>query len=155
MDDLIPFLIVVLISIIGAASRRKKKRPISDSIVEKEPARRNDDFLGWMERLVDDEPLRQPNVEDEIVEAEEVIPEATVAKNVSAPGLYDKYAGFISPAEHDKLVNSEGQSLLKTTEEEVAEKTIKDDEVGKEPESDDFDLRRAVIFSTILERKYD
>lgn len=157
MDNLIPFLILVAISIIGVATRKKKKRPFPGSIVEEEPGKRSDDFLGWMERFVDDEPAPKPYIEEEApikeVVVEEVAPESVA---VEANKAYSHYNGFISPEEHEKLVNKESpHKKIKEDKSEHAKESIKDGEIGREPDSIDFDLKQAVIFSTILERKYD
>ena len=158
MDDLIPFLIVVLISIIGAATRKKKKRSFPGSIVEEEPRRREDDFMSWMERFVDDEPLQNPYVQQPVAqvepEVEEVEPEVVEPK-VEINRAFNQYSGFISPEEHERLVEREAPHETTKSIKAEAEEPIKEGEIGKAQDITDFDLRRAVIFSTILERKYD
>ena len=158
MDDLIPILILLLISIIGAATRKKKKRSFPGSIVEEEPRQRDDDFLGWMQRMgmVEDEPLQQPVVEmkaePEIVE--EVTPEPVEVQTTNK--VFDEYSGFISPEEHKRIVDQEApHKPMEHKTPEISDEYIKDGEIGSEENELDFDLRRAVIFSTILERKYD
>lgn len=158
MDDLIPFLIVVLISIVGALSRRKKKRSILDAYTD-EPQSRQDDFLGWMDRFVDPEQERaqvvEEEFEDEELVEEKIVPVSKYEEQKPQAQKYTQYSGFISPAEHDKLVKEEGQRAVEQTKKENEESTIKEGEIGKQLQPTEFDLRNAVIFSTILNRKYD
>ena len=51
MDDLIPLLIVILISIVGAVSNnKKKKRMESGNIAESKLSNRDEDLLDWLDR---------------------------------------------------------------------------------------------------------
>lgn len=158
MEDIIPFLIVALISIVGAASRKKKKRNFSEGYTEKKQQSGNDDFLSWMERLSgieEDEPSipYQPqqvaspvSVEEDL--ADEVV-EPEPEKGNKSP--YANFSGFITPDERQKLIHKEAPSIL---HEEIQNEPIKATEISSKKRRVDFDLRKAVIFSEILNRKY-
>lgn len=177
MEDLIPFLIVIAISIIGAAFRKKKKNPFFDSIseTETEPEPRQDDFLSWMERFVDEKPEPIPYEKVEPLYNEPVSNEKSTTYNYEDPGSrseqYNNYTGFISPEEkeqmmakeaprmfvketHQPIVTESAKSVVKEVTDDLTTQSIKDGEIGRERVDIDFDLKKAVIFSTILSRKY-
>ena len=69
MDDLIPLLIIILISIVGAVSNnKKKKRMESGNIAESKLSNRDEDLLDWLDRL-------DINKEEQKESFEEPIPE--------------------------------------------------------------------------------
>ncbi|MFA9390726.1 MAG: hypothetical protein ACERKD_13015 [Prolixibacteraceae bacterium] len=158
MDDLIPFLIVIAISIIGAVTRKKKKRAVFDSIAEPEPTNQQDDFFGWMERVVDPKPEPKPFGVEEYVEEMDAVEEHAKPTYDSAshrPEQFAKYSGFISPAEKEEMMKKEGATaIVKSPVDDLTTPSIKDEEIGKEKVNFDFDLKKAVIFSTLLNRKY-
>jgi hypothetical protein len=164
MDDIIPFLIVVAIAIIGAVSR-KKKSPANDPSEARRPFRTsNDNLLRWMEEeFMDEKPesSNRPSPFTEVKEeakAEKVQPEVVVSSPAPAPAnKFSLYNGFISPEETESIKQNEGQSVTKASaildENDLTHKGKK--QQGTPSSMLDFDLRRAVIFSEILNRKYE
>lgn len=175
MEDLIPFIIVIAISIIGAATRKKQKPPVQGGFVEEEPVHEapQDDLLGWMERLLDDQklPFTEKQVHEspyDSTQSSYETPEPVVAE-APAKSLYHEYSGFISPEEKDEMMKKEAPRVFEKKKEtpakyqkplvndfadDLTKQSIKDGEIGKQREPIDFDLKKAVIFSSILERKY-
>ena len=164
MKDYLPLIIILLISLIGTLGR-KKKRTDQENISQQRPEmNRDNDFLSWIEKL--------ENGEDEIVKpffdqtADKKPVEAPVAPQrevVAEPAkeevnnIFSKYSGFISPEEKEKMIATEGNSSLHPDKDNLSEATdspLTEQEKKKEKQPLDFDLRRAVIFSEILNRKY-
>lgn len=158
MDDLIPFLILVAISIVGAVAR-KKKRPVDSNVPNRRPEPAQDDFLSWMERIADNRPepvpfgMNEVEFEEEIVEEPVTVP--VVESPVQRPNLFANYSGFISPDEKEQMIRKEApRSIVKDAKENLSAQTIKDNEIGNEKITVDFDLKKAVIYSELLNRKY-
>ena len=163
MDDLIPFLIVILITIIGSVAQIKKKRALQQNSAQKPQPNRTDDLFGWLEKLNDPE-FDQPSpytqnfrssqndipieIEDEDVET------APLVEKID--NKYVKYTGFISPEEKQKLVASEGNSALEKTEAKnnITKSPGKKRHRLNQKLNEEFCLRKAVIYSEILNRKY-
>lgn len=154
MDDIIPILIIMALSLVGAIFNKKKKpnRPIPgigspDS---------DDDFMGWLNRL---------SQEDEVAAEEPILiqnrapivqPEAVVKQAPVAPGRFDNYSGFIKPEETQRMMQMEGKSSIMDRKQIRPEKHIEHEENNShEPvQSLEFDLKKAVVYDTILNRKY-
>lgn len=159
MEDIIPFLIVMAISIIGAATRKKKKRSFGENIsAPREEVREDNDFMSWMERVagVDEEPADPYQAPIPIVEPVAVDPVVEEPKPARDDDKYKQYSGFITPEEKQNLMKEEGQRVISKKEQEVHRKKdpIKEFEIGREKRKIDFDLKRAVIYSELLNRKY-
>ncbi|MDA3928415.1 MAG: hypothetical protein PF541_05610 [Prolixibacteraceae bacterium] len=160
MDDLIPFLIVIAISIVGAASRKKKKRSLSKNISAPQQATRKDDFLSWMEKLSGEDESEDPYEQSAAMAAEvEPVKEAVDTKKYepisSRTDLYKKHQGVIGPEEKAKSVKKETSHFVKSkVESEENIQTIKESEIGNKESVIDFDLRKAIVFTEILNRKY-
>jgi hypothetical protein len=177
MEDLIPFIIVIAISIIGAATRKKQRPPVQGNHDEEERVRDvpQDDLLGWMERLMDEQklPFTEKHHDAVPVETMEESYEEKAPVFAAAPvkSLYHEYSGFISPEERDQMMKTEAPRVFeksKTTQgapeyvkpvmkdfaDDLTKQSIKDGEIGKPKLNIDFDLKKAIIYSTILERKY-
>lgn len=163
MDDIIPFLIVILITVIGSIGQIKKKRAIQQNSAPQPQSDKNDDLFGWLEKLNEPEfdqpapynrdffetPTEKPVETPEV----DVVPEPVFEKTVNK---YEKYSGFISPEEKQQLTELEGNSAIEKT-------NAKTDEIkNTQPKSrlynqklkEDFDLKKAVIYAEILKRKY-
>lgn len=153
MDDIIPFLIVMALSLVGAIFNKKKKpnRPIpgvgsTDS---------NDDFMGWLNQLAqDEEPEQEPipaSMREPIVQPETIVQPAPVVK-----GRFDNYSGFIKPEETQRMMQMEGTpSILNRKRTNPEKRTEPEENILQEAERNlEFDLKQAVIYDTILNRKY-
>lgn len=164
MEDYIPLIIVILISIIGAVSRKKKRQDLENISTSDQSMHRDNDFLGWLEKLniVDDGALvsdEKPFIEvdkNEPVQAKVVTVEEPVKKEV-IPNIFSKYSGFISPEERENLMSKEGIYTVNKrviSEGDLTKQTTKDsDEIDKMAKFE-IDLRKAVIYNEILNRKY-
>jgi len=178
MENLIPFLIVIAISIIGAVIRKKRSTPFFESTsetgTEPEPPQQ-DDFLSWMERFVDEKPEPILNEKVDLSYNEPVSNEMGTTYNHEDPGSrseqYNNYTGFISPEEKEQMMEKEAPRMFvkekyqpitkeatksgaKEVTDDLTTQSIKDGEIGRERVDIDFNLKKAIIFSTILSRKY-
>jgi Ribonuclease G/E len=163
MEDLIPLLIVIAISIIGAVTR-KKKRPEGQNIAAPgQSNRRDNEIYNWLEKLgIDEEEVRPFSFDKPFTAA---APKVVVNETPSltrepvkepVPNKFAQYAGFISPEEREQIMAKEGVSVVKSKkdESESIQKTSDTQANDLEDQKFDFDLRRAVVFSEILNRKY-
>lgn len=163
MDDIIPFLIVILITVIGSISQIKKKRALQQNSTQAPQAKRNDDIFGWLEKLNEPEldrpsPFMQNfiNPQNEMpVEETELIEEAEPVIEI-ADNKYNQYNGFISPEEKKQLMEMEGSSALQKSEKEEKHRpvTLKKVHPWNQKLNEEFDLRKAIVYSEILKRKY-
>jgi hypothetical protein len=164
MEDYIPLIIVILISIIGALNRNKKRKEHENISAPHQPIQRDDDFLGWLEKLhiVDDD---SPASEDKSfmgIDHSEVVPAKVVvaeepAKNEAIPNIFSKYSGFISPEERIDLMSKEGISTVSKkgiSDGDLTNQTLKESEEFEGKPKFEIDLRKAVIYNEILNRKY-
>jgi hypothetical protein len=162
MEDLIPLVIVIAISIFGAITNKNKKRQPQEDIGHTRPVQeKKDDFLSWIERIAQEDDLvapfikaaNGPTVQEKTFQEE--IEQQKAAK--PEPDKYASYSGFISPEETEALKQKEGARVIKTKSFDEGDLTkqnfFKDEEV-KAKEKIDFDGRKAVIYSEILNRKY-
>jgi hypothetical protein len=164
MEDLIPLIIVIAISIFGAITR-KKKRPDHENISSPhQPMHRDDDFPGWLEKLnivEDDSPVAEEKLlkgmdRSEVVSEKAVVAEEP-AKNVDKPNIFSKYSGFISPEERNDLMSKEGVSTVVKngiSDGDLTKQTLKESEGIQANPQFEIDLRKAVIYNEILNRKY-
>jgi hypothetical protein len=164
MEDYIPLIIVILISIIGAVNRNKKRKEHENISTPHQPIHRDDDFLGWLEKLnivEDDSPVSEEKSfmgmdQSEVVPAKVVIVEAP-AKNEAIPNIFSKYSGFISPEERIDLMSKEGISAVSKkgiSDGDLTKQTLKESDEFEEKSKFEIDLRKAVIYNEILNRKY-
>jgi len=164
MEDLIPLIIVIAISIIGAVTRKKKPMNQDGIHTPNQRDHQNDDLLGWLEKLnirEDEEPFFEEDHSPEMVHSEvpqrkSVLVEEPV-KNEVKPNVFSQYSGFISPEERENLMKREGISTVKkkvVMEGDLTQQTIKDSEIIEKKPKFEIDLRKAVIYSEILNRKY-
>lgn len=164
MEDLIPLIIVIAISIIGALGKKKKPPVVNRQVNTSSERVRDEDILNWLEKFDVDThtpqtaPAPQRDVEPEIFTYENshieeepidyVEPEKTVGK-------YSGFDGFISPEEREAIMNREGGSVYKKTEKDKAKPMVSPlQETVEEEQESEFNIRQAVIYSEILNRKY-
>jgi hypothetical protein len=162
MEDIIPLIIVILISIAGAVSR-KKKRQDHENISAPHQAHHNDDFLGWLEKLnivEDDSPVSEEKSFIEMDKREVAPAKAVVVEPVkkeAIPNIYSKYSGFISPEERENLMSKEGISTVKKrgiAEGDLTKQSFTDSELIEAKPRFEIDLRKAIIYNEIINRKY-
>ena len=160
MDDLLPFLIVILISIIGSIGRIKKKRTLQQNSVQPQQKQKNEDLFSWLEKLNDNgfnQPVPYQSDSDMMQEEKsfETIQEEVAPVVEKTENKYAKYTGFISPEEKQKLVENEGKSAVKKENTEGDLTTTKRKTLmSRDKQKSRFDLRQAVIYSEVLKRKY-
>ena len=157
MDDIIPFLIVIAISIIGAAARGKKKRDASGNIIAPSNSKRNnDEIFSWLEKFAGEEEQVIPNKEP----LEQTIPvnfeKPIENKKIIEP--YKKqssqYTGFISPKETQELIEKEGNRIITGTAQKINQTEKTQIKIKNINNKNVFNLKKAVIYTEILNRKY-
>jgi hypothetical protein len=159
MDDLIPFLIIVAISIIGAATRKKRKPTEAQGTVYRKPRVQEDDFLHWINTIADEDEEPATEIKPRTVSRESFVentqPAAVVPVNNNQ---FASYSGFISPNETETMMKTEGERAIKSTQFDENDLTkqgsVYIDEKSAKSKVE-FDLRNAVIYSEILHRKYN
>jgi hypothetical protein len=166
MEDLLPLIIIVALSIIGAIGKKRKKDLEGNKPIYREPMQRDEEIFNWLEKMgiTDDRKEYEHGEESEYEEA--IQPEVVAPKSVSQeyfsdkqPSKYSGFNGFISPEEREDIMSKEGISVVKKKPISIDSTDnatqIKDIENSKsENPRIDFDLRKAVIYSEILKPKY-
>jgi hypothetical protein len=147
MDDYIFLLIAVALSIFGAINQNKKKKNLTEPLPEKTAKPRN--FL--MDQLLGEDFLSGPPVEVKPIVT--VRPEMkreplTNPMSVDKSGLY--HTAFASTLP-DRTKNPLQPSLKKQT---VNLTNLEDEDEEMTGYLEDFSLRKAFVYSEILQRKY-
>jgi hypothetical protein len=157
MEDLIPLMIIIAISIIGAVTRKKKR--INEEVISSPEQHngRDSEIFKWLEKL---------GIDDEFSNNDPIEPQNSTIKEPPAPikapekeninNRFSQYGGFITPEEREQLMSKEGISVKKQrkTSNEIATENSNTEDAITENERFIFDLKQAVIFSEILNRKY-
>ncbi len=163
MDDLIPFLIVLLISVVGAIGSRKKKRNAGENITEPQHKAFEEDIFNWLDKLKINEEEEPFPFKSSAQEAKPVVPEEIkivaepVKKASPIPGIYDKYSGFITPQEREDIMAKEGVSAINKnniSDGDLTKQNINSDTENKKRIKIELDMKKAVIYSEIYNRKY-
>lgn len=137
MDDLIVIILTLIIAVVGVIGQiKKKKQPQPES--EENQQKTTDDFWDFLDDLGSENP--QNNIAPVETEAE-IEPESIQEKVIEQP----KYTF---------RARNKGQNSI--FDKDYIKDEIKDQANEKEEEkiSDTFSLRKAVIYSEILNRKY-
>ena len=158
MDDLLPILIVVVISLVGSAMRKAQKKRTANNPTPNnyEPQNAEGSIFDWLEKINNngEDPYQRFEEEEELEEiVEEPVVVETKTETTKYKSPFANYSGFISPEEKSKLVQNEGPSKHKK------HSLTSENEIGKEPvkkvkSKQRFDLRQAVIHSIVLNKKY-
>lgn len=147
MEDYIFLIIAIVLSIFGAINKKKKVTEKANPLAEKAQRTKNfflDQLLG--ENFMDDSPeIIQTPVHEKPVPKK--VP-AAVPKPVSQSGLY--HFGFKSTLPEQKI--KPFQTI--TSKSEVKAPEIEFDDTDSPSYLEDFSLRKAFIYSEILQRKY-
>ncbi len=147
MEDYIFLLIAVALSIFGAINQNKKKKAAEDPLSEKKSNARN----FFMDQLLGQDFLAEPIalVKPQVVAKPKLKKEPLVNPMPLQPtGLY--HARFVSTLP-DRSKKPLQPSLRKTTIEPAEPESDLDDSQGY---LEDFSLRKAFVYSEILQRKY-
>ncbi len=163
MEDLIPFLIVILVSVVGAIGSRKKKRNAGENIAEPHHKAFEEDIFNWLDKLKINEeeepfPYMSPEQEIEPVVAEEkaVVPEPA-KQAATIPSIFDKYNGFITTQEREDIMAKEGVSAInknKISEGDLTKQNLNSEIEIKKRVKIELDMKKAVIYSEIYNKKY-
>jgi len=162
MKDYIPLLIVILISIIGAMGRKKKRQDMENISVPRQPEHRDDDIFGWLEKLNIDMNDSNESQEKPFMEIEKsVVNHASIVdepvKKELIPNIFSKYSGFISPEEREDLISKEGISVVKKigiADGDLTKQTTSESGLLNKRPKFEIDFKKAVIYNEILNRKY-
>ena len=146
MDDYIFLIIAVVISIFAAIKKNKDKKQILES-GEEEPPRNFllDQLLGEDFLAGSDEEFQKP-VRVQPVKRKEV---KMVVPEIQRQGLTRK--GFKTGLPERKL---SGLQMSVTPTDSISDYEIGSENEGKEAFFDDFSLKKAVVYSEILNPKY-
>lgn len=164
MEDLIPLLIIILISIVGMIGRKKKKRDFDEGIATPYTSAPKDDLYSWLEKLAIDE------TEEKQIPYAKPIPvkqeQAAVAPKAESESLnknFKSFTGFLSVNERDQQIHK-GKSRFeekKTASKKALDKVMINDPLSNQQQGslrsqlkNNFNLKQAVIYSEILNRKY-
>jgi hypothetical protein len=147
MEDYIFLLIAIVLSIFGAINKKKKVTEKANPLSEKAQRTKNfflDQFLG--ESFMDDSPeiINPPVQEKPVLKTAPV----TAPKPAGQSGLY--HLGFKSTLPEQKIKPS--QTI--TSKSEVTEPEFEFDGADYPGYLEDFSLRKAFVYSEILNRKY-
>jgi hypothetical protein len=162
MEDLIPLIIVIAISIFAAIRKKKRQEERNISNTEHQ-TRRDDEIFNWLEKLgIEENEVSPFHPEKSIVENHQKVNIQETPAEVKAPvreiipNKYSQFGGFITPEEREQLMWKEGISSLKPKKEanDLTQKVNEDALKESEKQKIVFDLRQAVVFSEILNRKY-
>ncbi len=163
MDDLIPFLIILLISVVGAIGSRKKKRNAGENIAEPQHKAFEEDIFNWLDKLKINEeeesfPFITPEQDNKPMVAEEkAVIHEPVKHAAPIPGIYDKYSGFITNQEREDIMAKEGVSAINKnniSDGDLTKQNINSDIENQKRNKIELDMRKAVIYSEIYNRKY-
>jgi hypothetical protein len=157
MEDYIPLIIVILISIIGAISCKKKRLDHENISAPNQRIQRDEDFLDRLEKLnivEDNSPIYEERSfleidKNEVVPVKVVVAENPVIKE-STPIIFSKYSGFNSPEEREDLMSKEGTSTITkrgVSEGDLTQQTLKESELIEAKTKFVIDLRKAVIYN--------
>jgi hypothetical protein len=125
MDDIVVIILTLLVAVIGIVSQTKKRKTVNQ---QPGTANRPQNIWDLLETQMTPEPQKyepEPDQDDDILD---IVPDTPVYE-------YD--------------TKNEGKSIIK----EKAEPAISAEEI-KKPKKEKFPLRKAVIYSEILNRKY-
>lgn len=164
MEDLIPLLIIILISIVGMIGRKKKKRTFEEDIATPYTSAPKDDLYSWLEKLAIDETEEKhiPYAEPLPVEQEQA-PVVPKPEPESLNKKFNSFTGFLSVNERDQQIHK-GKSRFenkKSASKKVDDKVLINAPLSNQQQAslrsqlkNNFNLKQAVIYSEILNRKY-
>ncbi|HKK81603.1 MAG TPA: hypothetical protein VJ909_05100 [Prolixibacteraceae bacterium] len=158
MEDIIPLLIVIAISVIGAFRNKNKRKKPENSTPEQEE--RNNDVFDWLEKIVDDDEQQEENI-PYATETETTyndvennkIQEIREEKSNKPSNKYERFSGFITHEEKEKNKEDKRNEVAKDREQD--RNTLKKPKQKKKKTAyRDFNPKQAIIYSEIINRKY-
>lgn len=147
MEDYIFLIIAVVLSIIAAIKKNKKKEIVELPNVERQGRPRNyfmDQLLGEDFPEEPDEEIVPSVKEEPVLKKEPLI----ISPQLRTPVNYKPSFKSSLPVRTDKNIQL---SVKKTVDEELE---VEDDTTSEPGYLDDFSLRKAVVYSEIMNRKY-
>lgn len=157
MEDFIPLLIIIVISIVGAIGKKKQKnQPVNTENTQQ--TREPDEIFRWLDQLTEKQQIEQ---EPQTAQAQEIVEpksQSDIKDSYNSGSVKDKinnqysaFSGIISNKEREELLNKEGQSFVK----ENKKPEVKRSKFRKHQSmTKNFNLREAIVYSEILNRKY-
>ncbi len=158
MEDLIPFLIIMLISVVGAIGNRKKRREQTNFPPTPREPLHDEELPEWFKKFIpagEEEFLSQQGSHESRHEEKPVVMEQAPVTPVRS-SLFDRFSGVISPEEREKLMKKEGERAI-TPKLQVAKNQDKHQNTvdqSRSPLKSNFNLKEAVIYTEILKPKY-
>lgn len=156
MDDLIPFLIVIAISIIGGVARKNRKRDATQNITSTPQNKKSDDIFSWLEKFTDNEEPVSPypqTASEENAEQTENKQHKPLTETIAQKAA--NKSNMVLDSEKKVFSNIEKNNLSKsTTPQRELTKTVEINEEEVKAKQQ-FNLKKAVIYSEILNRKYN
>ncbi|MCF8362544.1 MAG: hypothetical protein K9G70_07970 [Prolixibacteraceae bacterium] len=158
MEDIIPLLIIIAISVIGAFRNKNKRKNPENSAPRKE--QHSDDMFDWLEKIVDDGEPKEENIPyaTETAAANNVEdykePQEKVEENKhKKSNKYERFSGFITHEEKEQ--SKEDQRNLVAKNREKNRITLRRSKPRKaHTVTRDFNPKQAIIYSEIINRKY-
>lgn len=170
MEDLIPIIVILVISLVGIATRKKKKNILNQDIAEKPIQHTNDDVFSWFEKLAETDnethqhvpepvfkPVPQPiSQEVKVEKRKSMVEDRSEDVNNTA---YKKYTGFVVPHEKHTFNKESHQPLDHKPYKSLGNESIEILKLSNRPIKkhalmQDFSLQKAVVYAEILNRKY-
>lgn len=162
MEDLIPLLIVIAVSIIGAVTNKKKKNqqnPIRERVRPNEE--HDNDFVGWLEKITNEDDLIEtilPKRAPEPVVVQQAQNFEPIVETVASKNQYNSYSGFISPEETKDMVAKEGERAVKPRiidKDDLTQQNFFKNNTNESKPKFQFEARKAVIYAEILKPKFE
>jgi hypothetical protein len=158
MEDIFPLLIVIAISIIGVFRSKNKRKNPDNSVPQKEE--RNNDVFNWLEKIVDDDKPQEENIPyaTETAAANNVVEnekpqEITEEKKRKPSNKYERFSGFISHEEKEQF-KEDKRDLVAKNREKNRTSLRRSKQKMKHTVYRDFNPKQAIIYSEIINRKY-
>ncbi|HAQ19391.1 MAG TPA: hypothetical protein DCR40_09205 [Prolixibacteraceae bacterium] len=147
MEDYIFLIIAIVLSIFGAINKKKKMTETANPLTEKAPRPKNfflDQLLGenFLEKPVGE--IKPPVRVKPVIRTEPVVS----PRPKSQSGIYHMDFKSTLPEQKKKPI----QTLLRKTESEEPEEWT--DNLDSPGYLEDFSLRKAFVYSEIMQRKY-
>jgi hypothetical protein len=158
MEDIIPLLIVIAISIIGAFRNKNKRKKPENSAPQKE--QQSNDMFDWLEKIVDDDEPKEEDIPyatetaaadntNEPTKPQEIVEE----KRHKPSNKYERFSGFITHEEKEQSKEDKRDLVAKNREKNRA--TLRRPKPEKKHTVHrDFNPKKAIIYSEIINRKY-
>jgi hypothetical protein len=158
MEDIIPLLIVIAISLIGAFRNKNKRKNRENSAPQKE--QHGDDMFDWLKKTVDEDEPEEENIPyatetaatdntNGPIEPQEIVEE----KRHKPSNKYERFSGFITHEEKEQSKADKRDLVAKNREKDrITLQSSKPEK--KHTVYRNFNPKQAIIYSEIINRKY-